>query len=265
MRKFALLLAFLAAPVSAHEFWLEPTAYQVPANGRLTANIVNGQNFEGVILPFVPQRFTHFKGFAGNKTADVAGRTGDTPALDNAPLAEGLNIIAYQARYATVDYETWEKFESFVKHKDLGDLLPRHQERGIPMENFKEIYARFSKTLIGVGNSAGADKRVGLETEIVALTNPYTDDLSGGMKVQLFYRADASPDSQIEVFEKAPNDTVTIFLVRTNAEGIATIPVKSGFSYMADAVVLRDPAEKLARDSGAVYETLWANLTFQAP
>lgn len=265
MRKFALLLAFLAAPVSAHEFWLEPTAYQVPANGRLTANIVNGQNFEGVILPFVPQRFTHFKGFAGNKTADVAGRTGDTPALDNAPLAEGLNIIAYQARYATVDYETWEKFESFVKHKDLGDLLPRHQERGIPMENFKEIYARFSKTLIGVGDSAGADKRVGLETEIVALTNPYTDDLSGGMKVQLFYRADASPDRQIEVFEKAPNDTVKIFLVRTNAEGIATIPVKSGFSYMADAVVLRDPAEKLARDSGAVYETLWANLTFQAP
>lgn len=265
MRKFALLLALLAGPVTAHEFWIEPTQYQVPTDGRLTANIVNGQNFEGVILPFIPQRFTHFKNFVGAKSIDVTGRTGDTPALDNAPLAEGLNIIAYQARYATVDYETFEKFAKFAEHKDLGDLLPRHQERGIPLENFKEIYARFSKTLIGVGNSVGEDRRVGLETEIVARTNPYTDDLSGGVKVQLYYQANALADSQIEVFEKAPDDTVTIFLVRTDDAGIATIPVKSGYSYMADAVVLRDPSEALQTSSGAVYETLWANLTFQAP
>jgi uncharacterized GH25 family protein len=180
-------------------------------------------------------------------------------------LAEGLNVIAYQARYSVVDYETWEKFDKFAKHKDLGDLLAQHQSRGLPLENFKEIYARFSKTLIGVGNSAGADRRVGFETEIVALTNPYTDDLSAGVKVQVFFRADTRPNTQVEVFEKAPDDTVTGFLLRTDAQGIAVIPVKSGHSYMADAVVLREPSEPLASDSGAVYETLWANLTFQAP
>lgn len=265
MRKLALIFSILAAPLSAHELWLEPTAYQVPADGRLTGNIVNGQNFEGVILPYVPQRFVHFKDFAGDKAVDVDGRAGDTPALDMAPLAEGLNVVAYQARFSTVDYETWEKFASFAEHKDLGDLLERHQERGYPMENFKELYSRYSKTLIGVGNSAGADRRVGLETEIVALTNPYTDDLSGGVKVQLFYQANARANSQIEVFEKAPDDTVGIFLVRTNADGIATIPVKSGYSYMADAVVLRDPSESNAASTGAIYETLWANLTFAAP
>lgn len=265
MRKLALIFAILAAPVSAHEFWIEPTAYQVPEDGRLTGNIVNGQDFEGVILPYIPQRFVHFKNFADGRSIDVAGRTGDTPALDVPALAEGLNVVAYQARYATVDYENWEKFAKFAKHKDLGDLLARHQERGFPMENFKELYSRYSKTLIGVGNSVGSDQRVGLETEIVALTNPYTDDLSGGMKVQLFYQADVRADSQIEVFEKAPDDTVTIFLVRTDATGTATIPVKSGYSYMADAVVLRDPSENNASVTGAIYETLWANLTFAAP
>lgn len=265
MRKFALLLALLAGPATAHEFWLEPTSYQVPIDGRLTANIVNGQYFEGVILPYVSQRITHFKEFAGDKTANATGRTGDIPALDNAPLAEGLNVIAYQARYSTVDYETWEKFATFAEHKDLGDLLPRHQERGLPMENFKEIYARFSKTLIGVGNSVGADRRVGLETEIVALTNPYTDDLTEGMKLQLFYQAAPRANSQIEIFEKSADDTVNIFMVRTDDQGIATVPVKSGNRYMADAVVLRDPSEQIAGDSGAIYETLWANLTFQAP
>jgi len=265
MRKFALIFALLAGPVSAHEFWLEPTAYQVPSDGRLVANIVNGQNFEGVILPYVPQRFEHFMKFADGKTAGVEGRTGDTPALDSAPLTEGLNVVAYQARNATVTYENWEKFQKFLTHKDLGDQFANHEARGISMEGFKEVYSRYSKTLIGVGNAVGADSRVGLETEIVALTNPYTDDLSNGMLVQVFYRADARADTQVEVFEKAPDNTVTITTLRTDADGIATIPVKSGYSYMLDCVVLREPTDQIAADTGASYETLWANLTFAAP
>ncbi len=265
MRKLALLLGLLAGPVSGHEFWLEPLAYQVSPNARLAANIVNGQDFEGVILPYLTQRFVHFKAFSGGKSIDVAGRAGDTPALDTQAINEGLNVIAYQARYSIVSYETWEKFASFATHKDLGDLLPRHLERGLPTEDFKELYARYSKTLIGVGNSEGSDRRIGLETEIVALTNPYTDDLSSGVKVQLFYKADARANSQIEIFEKSPSDSVTSFYLRTDGNGIATIPVKSGHSYMADAVVLREPSQNNASATGAVYETLWANLTFQAP
>ena len=265
MRKIALLMCLLGSPATAHEFWLEPTAYQVPAGGMLTANIVNGQDFEGVILPYVPQRFTHFMAFAGGKSGKVEGRTGDTPALNMAAFDNGLNVVAYQARNSTVSYETWEKFESFLKHKDLGDQLANHQARGLPLENFKEVYSRYSKTLIGVGDGAGADRRVGLETEIVALTNPYTDSLSSGMRVQVFYRTDPRVNTQVEVFEKAPNDSVRIFFVRTNVNGIATVSVKSGHEYMLDAVVLRDPTGQLADDTGAAYETLWANMTFAAP
>ena len=265
MRKIALLIGFLAGPATAHEFWLEPFAYQIEPDGKLTANIVNGQDFAGIILPYVPQRFAHFKAFAGDKAVDVTGRAGDRPALDMAPLATGLNVVAYQARNSVVDYETWEKFKRFLDHKDLGDLLARHQTRGLPLENFKEVYSRYSKTLIGVGDGAGADRRMGLETEIVSLTNPYTDDLSGGMRVQLFYRADVRADTQVEIFSKTPDGTVTSAFTRTNAQGIATIPVISGNSYMLDAVVMREPDAQLANTTNAVYESLWANLTFAAP
>lgn len=265
MRKIALLIGLLAGPATAHEFWLEPTAYQVAVDDKLTANIVNGQDFSGIILPYVPQRFAHFKAFAGDTVRDVTGRTGDMPALNIDALAQGLNVIAYQARNATVDYETWEKFKTFLDHKDLGNLLPRHQDRGLPTENFKEVYSRYSKTLIGVGNGAGADRRVGLETEIVALTNPYTDDLSNGMRVQLFYGAEVRANTQVEIFSKTPSGAVSSAFVRTNDQGIATIPVISGNSYMLDAVLMRDPAEQLASNTNAVYESLWANLTFAAP
>ena len=156
-------------------------------------------------------------------------------------------------------------FNSFVEHKDLGDLPARHLERDLPLEDFVEVYSRYSKTLIGVGHGEGSDRRLGLETEIVALTNPYTDDLTDGMRVQLFYLGKVRADSQIEVFDKTADGVVTTSFVRTDADGIAAVPVTSGNSYMLDAVVLREPVGQLASDTGAGYESLWANLTFAAP
>ncbi|SFR39516.1 Uncharacterized conserved protein, contains GH25 family domain [Yoonia tamlensis] len=265
MRIFSLLFSLLALPAAAHEFWLEPSAYQIAPDGTLQADIVNGQDFDGAKQVYFPGRFEIFAAFAGDLTENVAGRAGDRPALNRAPVAEGLNIVAYQARNATVSYETWEKFQSFVDHKDLGDVLPRHQARGLPEAGFDEVYSRYSKTLIGVGNSIGADRRTGLETEIVALTNPYTDDLSDGFSVQLFYRDDPRANVQVEVFEKYGTGEVTVTFYRTDASGIATFPVTAGHSYMVDAVVLREPDAALNAQTGAVWETLWANLTFGVP
>lgn len=265
MRIFALVFSLIAAPVGAHEFWIEPLEYQVDVETTLEANIVNGEEFAGVKLSYLPQRFVNFVLFSGDDSARVDGRPGDIPALQQEPVSEGLNIAAYQAINATVDYENWEKFQKFVDHKDFGDVLSLHEARGLSLNGFKEVYSRHAKTLFGVGNSAGADRRVGLETEIVALDNPYTDDLSAGFSVQVYYRNDLRPDTQVEVFEKAPNGTVAIGLYRTNADGIATFPVRAGHRYMVDAVVLREPSAPLAERTGAAWETLWANLTFAVP
>ena len=51
----------------------------------------------------------------------------------------------------------------------------------------------------------------------------------------------------------------------TDSEGRVTVPVKSGHRYMLDAVVLREPSANLAEATGAVWESLWANLTFEVP
>jgi uncharacterized GH25 family protein len=266
MRIFALVLSLLASPAVAHEFWIEPLAYQVEADGRLEAHLVNGQDFAGVKIPYLPRGFANFITFTEiNTAARVRGRLGDMPALQQNPLGEGLNVVVYQANPSTIKYAEWAKFQAFIEHKDFGDILSIHQARGLPEEGFTEIYARFSKSLIGVGNGVGSDTRVGLTTEIVALTNPYTDDLADGVKVQLFYLNEPRAEVQIEVFEKGPDDTVEVSFYRTDAEGIATFPVNAGHSYMLDAVVLREPSDNVAAETGAVWETLWANMTFAVP
>ncbi|MEL6641721.1 MAG: DUF4198 domain-containing protein [Pseudomonadota bacterium] len=262
---FIIAVLAQAQAATAHELWLEPLDYQVANEGQLKARILNGEEFVGTALPYLPQRFRHFVVSVGDRNVQVPGRPGDAPGLNMSAQGEGLHVVAYQSKPQTITYQTWEKFQKFVDHKDFGDVRPLHDARGLPAEGFKEAYVRYSKTLIGVGNAAGADKRMGLETELVALTNPYTDDLSGGMKVQLYYGQEVRANEQVEVFSKAPGGRVTVTLVRTDANGIATIPVSSGTSYQLDAVVLREPDATMAQNTGAVWETLWANLTFEAP
>ncbi len=265
MRILALIFTLIAAPLSAHELWLEPLNYQIEPDGRLEADIYNGQDFEGIRLPYLPQRFRHFITFVGTKGAIVPGRPGDTPALNMAAAGDGLHVVVYQSTASTVSYETWEKFQVFVDHKDFGDVATRHAERELPQDGFTEVYTRFSKTLIAAGAGAGADFKTGMETELVALTNPYTDDLSAGFRVGLYYQGAARANVQVELFDKAADGTVEVTYHRTDDEGIATLPVQAGHSYMIDAVVLREPAAALAEQTGAVWETLWANLTFAVP
>jgi len=268
MKLFLILaIAASAIPVSAcaHEFWLEPEKYQVEIGESINAALINGQNFEGVSLPFNESSYLGFVRDLDGIVTDVSGRLGDRPGLQTSIDQSGLVVYGYTSTLAHVNYTFWDKFQKFVDHKDFGDVRNRHEARGLDSEIFKEAYTRFAKTLIGVGDSQGSDRQLGLETELVALQNPYTDPMENGFEVQAFYNAAPRQNTQIELFEKAPDGTVTITLHQTNAMGISSLPVKAGHSYLVDAVVLREPNAEVAEERGAVWETLWASLTFAIP
>ena len=258
------LLMLLAAPAQAHELWIEPLDWQPAVEGRLEADLVNGQLFEGLTLSYLPKWFSRFEVVLGVIVAPVEGRMGNSPALGQAVLGDGLHVVVYQSTPSTVTYKEWPKFLKFVGHKDLGDIGAEHKARGLAETEFKEVYTRYSKALVGVGAGAGADKQEGLETELVALDNPYVGAVEA-VRVQLFYQGAVRVGAQVELFEKAPDDTVVVSLHRTDPQGIAVLPVRAGYEYMADAVVMRVPSDAMAAEYGAVWETLWANLTFAVP
>lgn len=265
VRILLLLLALLTTRASAHELWIEPVDFQPPADSKIAANIVNGQKFEGFRIAYLPRKFSTFSVFAGERYEPVESRIGDTPALDQDTLGDGLHVVVYQSKPDTVNYAEFEKFQAFADHKDFPDIRQRHLARELPEMGFREVYTRYSKSLIGVGEAAGEDKRIGMETEFVALDNPYASDLSDGLRVQLFYAGNVRADAQVELFERAQDGDVTITLLRTDVHGIATLPVSRGRDYMVDAVVLRQPDAKMAKETGAVWESLWANMTFAVP
>ncbi|MEP2031220.1 MAG: DUF4198 domain-containing protein [Paracoccaceae bacterium] len=257
----ALTLLCLSSATYAHEFWIEPQNYQIEKGAPLVADLKNGQKFKGASLAFFDRRIERFELFQGGDATPVEGRLGDIPALQGTAGDDGLLVVIHQTAPSKISYKEWEKFQAFADHKNFGEMRTRHEALGFPTDKFKETYTRYAKALIAVGDGAGADVTTGMETEFVALSNPYTDNLTEGMVVQILYQGAPRADAQIEIFERAQDDTVIITTVLADAEGRALVPVLPGHSYLLDAVVLREAP----KGGDTVWETLWAALTFSVP
>ncbi len=261
----SLFLACLATTAKGHEFWIDPVSHQVAAGEPVIAAIRVGQEYKGSSYSYVPSNFRRFDvGFGGDVMA-VSGVLGDRPAANVPTTGDGLMVLIHATTDTTLGWSEWEKFVKFVEHKDAAWVLEAHSARGLGEEDRRELYSRYAKSLVAVGLGAGDDFEAGLLTEIVALENPYTGEMSDGIDVRVLYEGAPRAETQIEVFEKAADESVEIFTVRTDADGTATVPVKPGYRYMLDAVVLREPAAEVAVEKNVHWESLWANLTFEVP
>ncbi|MEL7107213.1 MAG: DUF4198 domain-containing protein [Pseudomonadota bacterium] len=268
MRKITLALSLVVASITGaaqgHEFWIDPLTFFVTPGTPIRADIKVGENFKGTPSVYLPSRFNRFDIGTAAGFAAVQSRQGDRPAL-NQIAPNGLAVVVHETTNSQLTYTEFAKFEKFVAHKDANWVIDEHRARGLPEDEFVEVYSRYAKSLIAVGSGQGADRNVGLLTEIVALANPYTDNVSNGIPVRVLYRSAPRAGAQVEVFERAPGGDVRVFLVTANASGEARIPVKAGYSYMLDSVVLRAPEGAAAQNPKAVWESLWANLTFAVP
>lgn len=254
-----------AAPASAHEFWLEVQDYTIAPGGQLSAALMVGEDFVGSSYAYIPANFRRFDLAIGNEEPrPAAGGIGDRPALQTEIHGQGLLKIIHVTRDYQLTWDSWGEFTDFVAHKGEG-VLEAHAEEGYPQEDVREVYSRYGKALVAVGEGRGEDRVFGLPTEIVARENPYTGDLSDGFDVQLFYGAEPRANAQIEVFSKTGPDDVRLETVRTDGDGRATVPVQAGRTYLLNAVVFRQPSDTLDPEFDPMWETLWASLTFAVP
>ena len=263
---FKLLLAVIfAGPIYAHEFWISPVEFQVDAGSPIAAHFRVGQGFKGGSHSYLSRYTARHELHQAGRVLKISAREGDRPAMQHPGLEDGLAILVHETTNSTLTYREFDKFINFIEHKDFEGLPEAHRARGLPDVGFVESYRRFAKSLISVGSGAGQDRQVGLEIEIVALSNPYADDLSDGMAVQVYLNAAPRPDVQVEVFSRrtGTKEPAVIQLYRTDADGIARFPVLTGHDYMVDNVALR-PVEPAGADD-PVWHSLWANLTFSSP
>ncbi len=249
---------FTGLSATAHEYWLEARDFTISSEDVMEIGVFVGQNFKGNEYPYdAAQHQSYFIiDGAGSWAPDL--RPGDRPSLAVTPREPGLNVIVDVAATQKLTYTEPDQFARFIEHMELDWVLEEHAARNLPETGFGEGYTRYVKALVAVDDGVGQDVHVGMPFELVALANPYTDDISRGLPVRLFFMGNPLPRRKIEVFHKGSEETLTVY---TNANGLAIIPVESG-TYMLNSVQMVIPPEEDQEATGTSWHSLWASLTF---
>lgn len=261
----ALVLAALSSTSSAtaHEFWIAPRDFTMSTEADLVAELRIGEEFVGSTFPYLPPQFVQFDLTSGNETLPLPGRIGDDPALNVSGLPEGLAILSYVSTPSRVTYEDPNVYDVFVAEKDLDWLYRRNEERGLSIPGLTERFTRYAKSLVGIGNSRGEDRALGLETEIVVGLNPYRDDISEGIPATVYLDGVPRSDVQVEIFQKLPDGQVTYEIARTDDMGRVLLRLRSGAAVLINSVAML-PVNPLGADNAA-WHSLWASMTFAVP
>ena len=252
--------------LSAHEFWIEPIRFIVKKTEEISANIRVGQMMRGATYGYYPNNFNRFEVKTNTSLHPLIGRLGDKPAISLSPQGNSLVTIIHETTNSTVSYNSWTKFEDFLTEKSLLKVKDVHIKNKYPKIGFKEIYSRYAKALIGSGDSIGIDQRIGLELELVLLQNPYVDDLSSGLTIELLYQGILRANTQIEIFTRGQDKVVARSTLFTNDDGQVIFKALPKMDYMINAVVMRRP--KKTHDTIKkliLWESLWASTTFRTP
>ena len=261
---FLLLIAY-SIRANAHEFWIEPTQYQLN-DDLINAHLRVGQEFQGMVLMYNPQDFKTFKILSGsnNKKEKIKGILGDVPAINITTNLDNLLIIYHETKDKYVDYKKFQKFEDFVNEKGYQQLIDTHFEKGFPESNFIESYSRYAKSLITLNGSEGKDKKTGLLFEFVLDQNPYKELNSKQMSGVLYYKKKPLKKNLVTIFSKYKNAKLSIVNTITDDKGKFTFDIEPGREYLLDSVVIY-PLKADPEKNEPIWHSDWASTTFLIP
>ncbi len=253
------LVSLAAAAASAHDFWIEPSAYRVEKGAHLDVALRVGEGYRGDPVARNPEKIRRFVlvGPAGEQA--LAGEAGQDPAGQAEIEGPGLFVIGYHSQPSSITLEA-PKFEAYLREEGLERVIALRAERGQSASPGREIYSRCAKALVASGpTEAGqADRKLGLPLELVPEANPYR----GGGKptaVRLLFRDQPLEDALVVAIPKeAPDKKLE---ARSDAAGRVVLELGAGRTWLVKAVhMVEAPA-----GSGADWESLWASLTFEIP
>jgi len=256
---FLALAALSAAAVSAHDFWIEPSAYRVDKGSELSVALRVGEGYRGDPVARNPAKIRRFVlvGPAGEQA--LAGDAGQDPAGSAAIRKSGLFVIGYHSWPSSITLEA-AKFEAYLREEGLERVIALRAERQQSALPGREIYSRCAKALVSCGlpGKERAFRKLGLPLELVPEANPYLGG-SGPRGLRLLFQDLPLEGALVVALPKgAPEQKLT---ARTDVSGRVVLELAAGRTWLVKAVhMVEAPA-----GSGADWESLWASLTFELP
>lgn len=249
------LLAALAEPALAHDFWLDPTTF-TPANGqRVAVTLRVGQHFQGDALARDPSQLLQFVAIGAGGERPVAGADGYSPAGVALVGGDELVILAYQSRGAVAELDA-QAMQRYVTEEGLAPQLDARW-RELPV--VRDAYSRCAKALLrpAGASSRGFDRVVGHPLELVLLGDPQSARAGHRLRARLLEDGVAIEGIRVKAISRL--DPAAVLHATTDSQGVASFELARGGAWLLVAVRI----EPAPLGSDADYRSRWASLTFE--
>jgi hypothetical protein len=175
---------------------------------------------------------------------------------------EGTYVVGWQSKPGFVKVDP-PIFNQYIVLEGYTDVIRSRRENAKEKEAGREIYSRFLKTFIQVGDPRTDDfnRSLGFKIEIMPLTNPYLLREGSDFDVRLIYDGAPLANHKImatyEGYSIVPEEYAEV--TRTDESGIARFHL----SHKGIWMVRTNQMLPLHGNPDADWESFWANCTFQ--
>ncbi len=286
-----LLLAALAAPAAAHDFWIRPDSFAPAPDSPLAVRcFVGEQGVAGEPVARNDARLLRFEllGRGGRAAArPVVGQDGAEPAGAVRVPDDGAAWVVFENTPARLELEA-AKFEAYLREEGLEAILARRAARGESDRPSREVYARCAKALLRPGgvvresDAAVVLAPVGLRLELLPEADPETLAFGADgaeLRVRLLFEGAPLAGALVKATLLAPHGptgepaapavalpfsapAATGLHARTDAHGRVALRLARGGEWLVTCVHMLAAEGEAATDHD--YESLWASLAFAA-
>lgn len=255
----AVCAALPIAPVWAHDFWIEPSAFRPQVGDSVAIRLREGEHLVGELLPLVPATVRRFTATVGGVPLQWQRHEGHDPAASVHIGKAGLLVLGYHSRAYRIDLPA-EKFNAYLAEEGLEAIIELRARRGQSTAPAREHFVRCAKSLLMVGTPGeSGDEKLGLTLELHAERNPHALPDDGELPVRLTYQGQALAGALVVAMNTL--DPATRQSARSDADGRVRFRVKPGGMWLVKAVHMVEAP----RRSGVDWLSHWASLTFAVP
>lgn len=258
----AIILATAATPALAHDYWLQPKNFLLADGASTEVRLFVGDHFvRQAERPYQAKMTPELRLVSLGQTLDLRGASvdGERPFATIAPQSEGNHLVVMQRDWSYIELEA-EKFNSYLEHEGLSDVLQRRRSAGEAQMAGRERYRRYLKALIQVGAKSDATyrRKVGHRLEIIPRNDPSECQPGDKLSVSVLFDERPLKDSMVAVYSRSGDDTKTQS-ARTNSQGQATFQIDRTGIWLIRLVHM----QRCRDDDKYDWESFWAAYSFQ--
>ncbi len=251
-------LFLVSVAATGHDFWVEPDTFTPTQGESVSIELVEGEELRGDTLPYIDDWFTDFSRVTAAGRDNVESIVGNDPAA-KIVATQGQTLLGYQSVRAFVELDA-AKFNSYLENEGIEFLREERRALGEDDNPAPEYFVRCAKSLLQAnsGNATVFNKVLGYTLELTPQSDPYQAAIGDAIEFELKFRDQPAEGLLVQAFTKEqPED---IQKVRTDAQGRATITVKSEGTWIIKAVNI----QRIIGDPRALWQSWWASYLFRA-